>query len=181
MTEYLSKHFTLEELVASDTAKAKKISNLPTEVHKKVLKHTCEYLLEPLRTLLNEKYKTYCRKNVKKAYVHINSGYRSEALNRVIPGSSKTSGHCKGEAVDLKVIIMFEDGTKKDLPYTDLYESIKAWVKAGKISVDQCIQERNKAGATWVHASHSASGKTKDRKQFLKYNGSTYALDTWLK
>ena len=113
--------------------------------------------------------------------MHINSGYRSEALNKAISGSSKTSQHLTGEATDLKVIIMFEDGTRKDLPYTDLYEDIKVWVKAGKLSVDQCIQERNKAGATWVHVSHSASGKNRDRKQFLKYNGSTYALDIWLK
>ena len=71
MTEYLSKNFTLEELTYSDTAKAKKISNLPTEVHKKTLKHTAQYLLEPLRNLLNEKYKTYCRKNVKSVVIKI--------------------------------------------------------------------------------------------------------------
>ena len=181
MAEYLSEHFTLEELIYSDTAKAKKISNVPTVIHKKTLKHTCEYLLEPLRALLNEKYKTYGGKKVKNVSLKVTSGYRSWALNKAIPGSSKTSMHCEGSAVDCKAVIRFVDGTKKEIPYTELYENIKAWVKAGKLSVDQCIQERNKAGATWVHISHSASGKAKDRKQFLKYNGSTYVLDVWLR
>ena len=60
MAENLSKYFTLEEMIASDTAKAKKINNSPTEFHKKILIHTCQYLLEPLRALLNQKYTTYC-------------------------------------------------------------------------------------------------------------------------
>ena len=181
MTEYLSKNFTLEELTHSDTAKAKKISNLPTEVHKKTLKHTAQHLLEPLRNLLNEKYKTYCRKNVKSVVIKITSGYRSQALNKVIKGASKTSQHCTGEAIDCKAVVIFTDNSKKELPYTELYENIKTWTRAGRISVDQCIQERSTAGATWVHISHSASGKMKDRKQFLKYNGKTYALDIWIK
>lgn len=181
MTEYLSKNFTLEELIYSDTAKAKKISNVPTEIHKKTLKHTAQYLLEPLRTLLNEKYKTYCRKDVKSVVLKITSGYRSSALNKAIKGSSKTSQHLDGQAIDCKAVVIFKDNSKKELPYTELYENIKAWVKAGKLSVDQCIQERSSAGATWVHISHSASGKTKDRKQFLKYNGKTYVLDIWIK
>ena len=181
MAEKLSKNFTLDELIYSDTAKIKKISNLPTEVHKKTLKHTCEYLLEPLRTLLNEKYKSYKGKKVKKVYIHVNSGYRSEALNKVIPGASKTSGHCKGEAADIVAILILENDSKVELPYTVLYSDIKAWVISNRLSVDQCIQERNKAGKTWVHVAHSAWGKVKDRKQFLKYDGKTYKLDIWMK
>ena len=181
MAEYLSKNFTLEELTYSDTAKAKKISNLPTEAHKKNLRHTAVYLLEPLRALLNEKYKTYCRKNVKNVTLKVTSGYRSQALNKVIKGASKTSMHCEGCAADCKAVVIFTDNSKKELPYTELYENIKGWVRIGKLSVDQCIQERSTAGATWVHVSHSASGKTKDRRQFLKYNGKTYVLDVWMK
>ena len=180
MTEYLSKNFTLEELTYSDTAKAKKISNLPTEVHKKTLKHTAQYLLEPLRALLNEKYKTYGGKKVKNVSIHINSGYRSWALNKAIPGASKTSQHCTGEAADIKAIIVFTDNSKKELPYTSLYEDIKAWTRAGRMSVDQCIQEKS-GNAVWVHASFKAEGATKNRRQFLKYNGFSYKLDVWMK
>ena len=39
MSEHLSPNFTLEELTYSSTAKAKGISNVPTEIHKKTLKH----------------------------------------------------------------------------------------------------------------------------------------------
>lgn len=180
MAEYLSKNFTLEELIYSDTAKAKKISNLPTEAHKKTLKHTCEYLLEPLRALLNEKYKTYCRKNVKNVTLKVTSGYRSQALNKAIKGASKTSMHCEGCAADCKAVVIFTDNTRKELPYTELYENIKAWTRAGRMSVDQCIQEKS-GNSVWVHCSYSAWGATKNRKQFLKYNGFTYKLDVWFK
>ena len=176
MPEHLSPNFTLEEMIYSDTAKAKRINNSPTEVHKKVLKHTCQYLLEPLRALLNAKYKVYKGKKVKQVGLKVTSGYRSAALNAAIPGSSKTSQHCKGEAADLQAKIVFTDGTSATLPYTELYENIKQWVKEGKLSVDQCIQEKS-GTSVWVHASHSAWGKSKDRRQFLKYLNGKYTLD----
>ena len=41
----ISEHFTIEELTYSDTAIKYKASNLPTEFHKKTLKHTCSKVL----------------------------------------------------------------------------------------------------------------------------------------
>ena len=175
MAEKLSEHFDLEEMTYSDTAKRYGISNLPTPEHKKVLRHTCVYLLEPLRTLLNAKYKTYGGKRVKYVSIRITSGYRGAALNAKV-GGVKTSQHCTGEAADLEAKLVFEDGTKKVLPYTELYQGIKIWVKAGKLSVDQCIQECAN-GVKWVHISHSAWGRAKDRRQFLIYDGKTYKAD----
>ena len=67
----LTQHFTKEELIYSDTAKKCKINNEPNEIQLKVLKHTCEYLLEPLRKLLNQKYITYCNKSVDKVVINI--------------------------------------------------------------------------------------------------------------
>lgn len=179
MAQYLSKNFTLEEMIASDTAKAKKISNKPTAFHKKILKHTCEYLLEKVRTLLNEKYKEYKKKKVKEVGLRITSGYRSAALNAAVGGAT-TSQHCKGEAADVEAVITFTDGTKEVLPFNVLYEDIKAWTKEGKLSVDQCIQEQNSAGAKWVHL--SLSQQIRDcRKQFLKYNKGMYSMDCVIK
>ena len=175
MTKKLSEHFTLEELTYSDTAKRYGISNLPTPIHEKTLVHTCQYLLEPLRKLLNEKYKEYKGKKVKGVSIRITSGYRSAALNAKI-GGAKKSQHLQGEATDLEAKLIFQDNTTKVLPYTELYKDIKAWVKAGKLSVDQCICERS-GNVVWVHVSHSAAGKTKDRKQFLIYDGKTYKAD----
>ena len=177
MTEYLSKHFTLDECIYSETAEKLGIKNEPTDLHKKCLKHTCEYLMEPLRTLLNEKYKTYAGKKVKYVIIKITSGYRSALLNSKIKGASKTSQHCKGFALDCEARIVLQDGAVKVLPYTELYENVKGWVKIGKISVDQCIQERA-GNDVWVHLSHHPSGRSCDRRQFLKYNGKTYTLDT---
>ena len=175
MAEYLSQHFTLAECIASATAKAKGINNTPTEVHKKVLQHTCVYLMEPLRTLLNEKYKEYKGKKVKEVSIRITSGYRGPALNKAVGGVA-TSQHCKGEAFDCEAVITFTDGTKQVLPYTEFYKDVKAWVKAGRVSVDQCIQEKS-GSAVLVHLSHSASGKTRDRKQFLIYFNGKYIAD----
>lgn len=175
MPKKLSANFTLEELTYSDTAKKYKISNLPTPIHEKTLIHTCQYLLEPLRALLNSKYKSYDNKKVKYVSIRITSGYRGAALNAKV-GGAKTSGHLKGEAADIEAKLVFQDNTSKILPYTDLYKDIKAWVKEGKLSVDQCIQECV-GNSKWVHISHSAWGKSRDRKQFLIYDGKTYKAD----
>lgn len=175
MAKFLSPHFTLEECTVSDTAKKYGIKNLPTPAHEKTLVHTCTYLLEPLRTLLNEKYKEYKGKKVKGVSIRITSGYRCSNLNAKI-GGAKTSQHLTGEAIDMEAKLMFQDNTSKVLPYTELYADVKSFVKSGKLSVDQCIQEK-RLYATWVHVSHSAWGKSKDRKQFLIYNGKTYKED----
>ena len=168
----LSEHFTEEEFCYSDTAKALGIKNTPTTTHLNTMKHTCSYLLEPLRTLLCNEYKTT-------VYIKITSGYRSALLNSKLPGASTTSRHLVGEAADIEAYY-FKDGKKIVIPYTTLYELIKKWVKEKKISVDQCIQETSGA-AQWVHVSHSAWGKTRDRRQFLKYNGKAYTLDVVIK
>ena len=179
MAEQLSEHFTLEELIHSDTAKARGIDNTPTDLHKKVLKHTCEYLLEPLRKNLNGKYKLYKGKKVKHVQLRITSAYRCEKLNIAV-GGSPTSKHKIGECVDCEAVIVYTNNVKVVLPYTQLYEDVKQWVKEGSISVDQCIQEC--AGdVKWVHLGHSNAGRTRDRKQFMKYNNGTYVLDCVLK
>ena len=66
-------HFTIEELYASATAKAKV--------------YLCAYVLEPLRVAMGEPIK-------------IGSGFRSQALNKAVGGVAN-SQHCKGQAADL--------------------------------------------------------------------------------
>ena len=167
----LSEHFTKEEMIASSVAKVKKISNEPTETHLKTLKHTCEYLLEPLRKFLSETYKTT-------VYIGINSGYRSKALNTAL-GGAKNSQHMTGEACDCRFYIKV-CGVKKIIPYLEVYERIKEYVEQGKLSIDQCIYEVS-GNSVWIHVSHSAWGKSKDRRQFLKYNNGKYVLDKVIK
>lgn len=167
----LSEHFTLEEFLASDTARAYKIENKPSTLQIVIMKHTAEYLLEPLRTLLNEHYGTKVR-------MILTSGFRCLALNKKVGGSS-TSEHLTGQAVDFKAE-KFIGGTWVLIPYTEIYELIKKWVKECKLSVNQCILE--KSGNTWwVHVSHHNAGKTRDKRQFLKYNNGSYTLDVVIK
>ena len=172
MAEKLSQNFNLEEFTASSTAKAKGISNTPTAQHKSNLKYLCVSVLEPLRTLLNAKYTVYQGKKVKSVSMKITSGYRSPALNKAVGGSS-TSSHCQGLAADFDVVITFIDNTKKTVPYTETYENIKAWVKAGKLTLDQLIQERS-SNSTWVHIGVKPDN---NRKQFMKYLNGKYTQD----
>lgn len=185
MAEYLSQHFTYEEMIYSETAIAKGIPNVPAPIHKKILIHTCQYLLEPLRALLNEKYKEYKGKKVKYVSIKVTSGYRNERVNALVGGSS-TSGHKKGECADIEATVVYVDGSRVKIPYNVLYEDIKAWVRAGKISVDQCIQEAyydkvKKVWVCWVHVSHNNAGRSRDRREFKKFNNGTYTLDCILK
>ena len=173
MAEKLSQNFNLEEFTASSTAKAKGISNIPTAQHKSNLKYLCVSVLEPLRALLNAKYTTYQGKKVKSVSMKITSGYRSPALNKAVGGSS-TSSHVQGLASDFDVVITFTDNIKKTVPYTETYENIKGWVKAGKLTLDQCIQERSKNGSTWVHIGVKPDS---NRKQFMKYLNGKYTQD----
>lgn len=172
MAEKLSQNFNLEEFTASSTAKAKGISNTPTAQHKNNLKYLCVSILEPLRALLNTKYTTYQGKKVKSVSIKVSSGYRSPALNKAV-GGSITSAHTQGLAADFDAIINFIDGTKKTIPYTETYENVKAWVKAGKLSLDQCIQEKS-GSSTWIHIGLKPDN---NRKQFMKYNNGKYTQD----
>ncbi len=85
-TTMLSPHFTLSELIVSDTAQRRGIDNTPNEAMIENLKKTAA-LLEEVRTLLGGKP------------IIVTSGYRCLALNRAI-GSSDTSAHVQGQAAD---------------------------------------------------------------------------------
>lgn len=172
MAEKLSQNFNLEEFTTSSTAKAKGILNTPTAQHKSNLKYLCVSVLEPLRTLLNAKYTIYQGKKVKSVSIRITSGYRSPALNKAVGGST-TSAHIQGLATDFDVVITFTDGTKKTIPYIETYENIKGWVKTGKLTLDQLIQEKS-GSSTWIHVGVKADN---NRKQFMKYLNGKYTQD----
>lgn len=163
----LSEHFTLEEFTYSDTANAKGIPNKPSSTQKKVMEHTCVYLLEPLRKLLNEHYGTTVR-------IIITSGFRSLALNKAVGGAA-SSEHLLGQAVDIRAEKNI-NGKWVLVPYTELYDMIKYWVRNGDISVNQCILEKS-GQTTWVHISHSSAGRTRDKREFLTYKNGSYVLD----
>ena len=166
----LSEHFTLEELIYSDTAIRLSINNTPPLIHEGTLKHTCQWFLEPLRALLNVKYvgRIINNKVVSKVVIKITSGYRSEKLNEKV-GGKPTSQHKSGEAADIEAIFIFTDGSKQVLNYMALFADIRQFVNDDLLSVDQCIQEKS-GSAVWVHCSYSILGENRNRKQFLKIN-----------
>lgn len=83
----LSKNFTLEEFIRSDTAKALGIDNTPPDLIVPKIQKFVTNLLQPLRDLYGKPMK-------------INSGYRCDSLNKAV-GGVPTSQHTKGEAADI--------------------------------------------------------------------------------
>lgn len=182
MTQY-TEHFSEEELTYSATACKYRVSNLPTETHKKTLIHTCKYFAEPCRKIFNELFagKQYKGKTVKVVIMNVTSGYRSDNVNKLLEREgyrpSYTSQHCKGEALDFEMILKFTDGSELVLPYNETYSTIMDQVKKGKMSVDQCIMEKQ-GNAYWIHCSYKAEGATLNRKQFLRTsNGINFIND----
>lgn len=135
----ITKNLTLEELIHSDTAKAKGIDNSPTNEHLKYLIEIANNVFQPLRDGIGKP-------------IRISSGYRSEKLNKAV-GGSKTSQHNKGQALDLVATTGF---TNKDI-----FDYIKK-----HLEFDQLIYEfGNNVNPDWVHVSYN---KGKNRKQVLK-------------
>lgn len=135
MATQLSPHFTLEELIRSDTAVRMGIDNTPTDQHKRFLILLCEKVLEPIRAHFNKP-------------VRINSGYRSLALNMVVNPMTTTinrvSKHCYGQAADIEI-----DG----IPNYDL----AVWVRDNIPAFHQVILEFYTPGqpnSGWVHVSY---------------------------
>lgn len=82
----LSEHFTLDEMTASETAARKDLFNVPTEAALANMRRLCESL-ELVRLITGKP-------------IHINSGYRSPAVNRAV-GGSPNSAHKFGLAADI--------------------------------------------------------------------------------
>jgi hypothetical protein len=83
----LSRNFTLQELIKSDTAVRLDINNNPNSGQIEKLKALCENILQPVRDHFGR--------------VKVTSGFRSEQLCLKI-GSSVNSQHAKAEAADLE-------------------------------------------------------------------------------
>ena len=85
----LSRNFSLQELIKSDTAIRKGIDNNPNADQIEKLKALCENILQPVRDHFGR--------------VKVTSGFRSSELCVAI-GSSVNSQHAKAEAADFEVM-----------------------------------------------------------------------------
>lgn len=140
----LSEHLSLNEVTTSGTAKRLGINNTPTTEHLNNLKLVAENVFEPIRKHFGKPIK-------------VSSGYRSKALNDATPGSSSTSQHCSGEALDLD-----QDGMTTGVTNKMVFDYIK-----DNLNFDQLIWEfGTDSNPDWVHVSWESTGK--QRKIILK-------------
>ena len=143
----LSKNFTLQEYIKSQTALRQGIDNTPSDEHLESAKKLFEQVVQPVRDHFG--------------VTVINSGYRGPALNAAVGGSA-TSQHCKGEAVDI------------ECPGTPNYDVAK-WIE-DNLDYDQLILEFYTPGipdSGWVHVSYKTESNRKQSLTAMKENGKT--------
>ena len=134
----LSRNFSLQELIKSDTAIRKGIDNNPNADQIEKLKLLCENILQPVRDHFGR--------------VKVTSGFRSVELCTAI-GSSVNSQHAKAEAADFECI---------GVDNAELAD----WINKN-LSYDQLILEFYTPGepnSGWIHCSWIAD---QPRQQFL--------------
>ncbi len=148
----LSANLTLVEVTKSSTAKRLGIDNIPTAEHLANLKLVAQNIFQPIREHFQKP-------------INVSSGYRSKALNDATPGSSATSQHCSGEALDLD-----QDSMTTGITNKMVFDYIK-----NNLNFDQLIWEfGDDNNPDWVHVSYESTGR--QRKQILKavrVNGKT--------
>ena len=143
----LSQNFTIQEYIKSQTALRQGIDNTPTEEHMGNATALFRNVVQKVRDQFG--------------VTVINSGYRGEALNKAVGGSSR-SQHCKGEAVDI------------ECPGTPNYDVAK-WIE-DNLDFDQLILEFYTPGVPdsgWVHVSYKSEGNRKSILTAMKENGKT--------
>jgi hypothetical protein len=125
----LTKHFTFEELYASDIAARYNINNKPTDSQ---ILNNLQFLaerLEDVRSLLQRP-------------IHVNSAYRCLLVNGML-GSKPTSAHVKGLAAD---IICPSFGKPSDIVHA---------IIGSDIQYDQVILEYDR----WCHIGFADKGQ----------------------
>lgn len=134
----LSKNLTLEEVMVTQTG----LDNTPGIDHESRLIYCAQYLFQPTRDRWGK--------------IRITSGYRSPAVNKAV-GGSKTSQHCRGEALDIQpletdIVVVFD------------------WMIAA-LSFGQAILEEV-GDRRWIHI--SLPRPNSENQVCLKYNGVKY-------
>ena len=148
----LSENLDLSEVIRSESAKRSGIDNMPTEKHLESLKLLATNIFQPIR----EHFGTP---------IHISSGYRSEKLNRLVPGTSLTSDHCFGRAIDIDM-----DGTK--ISNNDVFHYIKNNLKFKQLIAEFPIN----GNLSWVHVSYDENNLKNQILIATKKNGETVYL-----
>tara|TARA_R110002012_G_scaffold302267_1_gene503097 strand:- start:333 stop:788 length:456 start_codon:yes stop_codon:yes gene_type:complete len=145
----ISKHISYKEGVYSITATRRGINNTPNDEQLSNMELIAEEVFEPLRVYVGGPIK-------------INSFFRSPDLNTAI-GGSKTSQHCKGQAMDI-------DDTFGKMTNAEMYH----WIK-DNLNFDQMIWEfGDDDNPDWVHVSYVSTEDNRNRcLKAYRENGKT--------
>jgi len=124
----LSPHFSLDEMIKSQTALRKGLDNNPDGDQLEAMVDLCEYVLEPIRKYWNRP-------------VIVSSAFRAPEVNKAI-GGKNTSQHTKGQAADIEI---------PGVDNLDLYH----WI-GQSVEFDQLILEfySGEPASGWVHVSY---------------------------
>lgn len=144
----ISQHLDLSEVIRSETAKRKGISNMPTAEHLENFKKLAENIFEPIRNHFN-------------VPIHISSGYRSKWLNKAI-GGALSSDHCKGMAIDLD-----QQGHSEGLTNKQIFEYIKENLKFKQLIWEGGTKEE----ADWIHCAYDENNLKNEILRAVKVNG----------
>lgn len=125
------KHFTIDELCRSETARSRGIDNTPAEEVRKNLTALVANVLDPLREWYGKP-------------IYVNSGYRCPALNKAVGGVA-SSQHLTGQAADIDVNDRAEN--RKLMKHIE-----------DNLDFDQLIWEN---GGAWIHVSYRADGRNR--------------------
>jgi len=147
--EKISKNITYNEAVHSNTAKRKGIENTPNENQIAAMMTIAEMIFQPLRSYVGGPIK-------------ITSFFRSPELNQAI-GGSKSSQHCKGQAMDLDDVY----GHKTN---AEMFDYIRE-----NLDFDQLIWEfGDDNNPNWIHVSYVDKQENRNRcLKAYKKNGKT--------
>lgn len=123
----LTDHFTLEEMVRSETAPRRGIDNTPSTDVIDQLRLTAQFL-ERIRAFARAHYNP-------NAIVVVTSGYRCPELNKAI-GGVPTSAHCYGCAADIhvpgvEILTLAKDVADNIMGYDQVIHEFGSWVHVG--------------------------------------------------
>jgi zinc D-Ala-D-Ala carboxypeptidase len=149
----ISKYLSLQESTRSNTAKRLGIQNLPTPEHLVNMKRIATEIFDKVRDHIG-------------GPLFASSFYRSAELNQAIGGSSVTSQHMTGEAIDIDTK-RYGFGTN-----ARVFEYIK-----NNLTFDQLLWEFGTSEEPdWVHVSLRKDGNRKQVLRVVKIDGKTKYL-----
>ena len=131
------KHFTISEMLKSDTAIKQRLWNGANLEVEENLRALVDEVLDPLR----ERYGKP---------IYVNSGYRCPKLNQLVNGAAN-SQHMKGEAADIRPV-----KSEKLKVKSELDELVRILIENGKF--DQLI-----IYPTFIHVSWKRNGNNRKR------------------